>query len=217
MPATEHSLSHQSLNEHSLTGLPTTGHFLTQDASSVEPRWYAVYTGARHEKSVASQMQERHIRYFLPLYRSVHRWKDRKKLVELALFPSYLFAHVSINRRVRVLEIPGVVHIVSAKGSPIPICEREIEALRRGADGGVRMEPHPFLREGRRVRVRSGPMTGAEGVIVRSKDRNVDRSGDRNDHPKKEPNNDNLRLVITMEILMRSVAVEIDEADVEAI
>jgi transcription antitermination factor NusG len=164
-------------------------------AESAEPKWYAVYTWAHHEKRVAEHLAQRQIRGFLPVYRSVHRWKDRRKEIELALFPSYIFVHFVLNERVRVLEIPGVVNLVGAQGKPTPLDDREIESFQRGADGCVRMEPHPFLHAGRRVRVRSGPMTGLEGVLVRRKD--------------------GLRLVVSIEILMRAVAVEIDEADVE--
>ncbi len=163
---------------------------------SAEERWYAVYTWARHEKCVAEQMGQRQLSSFLPIYRSVHRWKDRRKEVELALFPSYVFVHLALKDRVRVLQIPGVVHIVSARGVPVPLAEHEIETLRHGVDGKLKMEPHPYLQAGRRVRVRSGAMMGLEGILLRRKE--------------------GLRLVVSVEILMRSVAVEIDEADVQA-
>jgi transcription antitermination factor NusG len=162
----------------------------------LEEKWYAVYTWARHEKCVAAQMGQRRIRGFLPLYRSVHRWKDRRKEVELALFPSYVFVRLALRDRVRVLEIPGVVSIVSSRGKPIPLADREIESLQRGVDSCVSMEPHPFLQVGRRVRVRCGPFVGMEGILVRRKE--------------------GFRLVASIELLMRAVAIEIDEADVEA-
>ena len=162
----------------------------------VGAKWYAAYTWARHEKRVAEQMRQRHLSSFLPLYRSIHRWKDRHKEVELALLPSYVFVQLVLRDRVRVLEIPGVVHIVSARGVPVPLAEHEIDSLRRGMDGSLRMEPHPYLQAGRRVRVRSGPMAGLEGILLRRKE--------------------GLRLVVSIEILMRAVAVEIDEADVQA-
>jgi transcription antitermination factor NusG len=165
-------------------------------AEFAERRWYAVYTWAHHEKQVAVQMGQRQIRGFLPVYRSIHRWKDRRKEIELALFPSYVFVHLALKDRVRVLEIPGVVHIVSSGSKPTPLPDHEIESFQRGVDGCVSMEPHPYLQAGRRVRVRSGPMTGLEGVLLRRKE--------------------GLRLVVCIEILMRAVAVEIDEADVEA-
>jgi transcription antitermination factor NusG len=140
-------------------------------------------------------MGERRIRGFLPVYRSMRRWKDRRKEIEMALFPSYLFVHLALQDRVRVLEIPGVVSIVSAGGKPTPLADHEIEPFLRGVEGCVKMEPHPFLQVGRRVRVRGGPMAGLEGILLRRKD--------------------GLRLIVSVEILMRAVAVEIDEADVE--
>jgi transcription antitermination factor NusG len=162
----------------------------------VDAKWYAAYTWAHHEKRVAEQLRHRQISSFLPLYRSIHRWKDRRKEVELALLPSYVFVQLVLKDRVRVLEIPGVVHIVSAGGVPVPLAEHEIESLRRGMEGSLKMEPHPYLQPGRRVRVRSGPMAGLEGILLRRKE--------------------GLRLVVSIEILMRAVAVEIDEADVRA-
>lgn len=161
-----------------------------------KPNWYAVYTCARHEKYVAEQMGRRQIRAFLPVYRSVRRWKDRRKEIEMALFPSYVFVCVVLQDRVRVLEIPGVVSIVGAGGKPAPLADHEIEPFLHGVEGCLKMEPHPFLRAGRRVRLRCGPMAGMEGVLLRRKD--------------------GLRLIVSLEILMRAVAVEIDEADVEA-
>jgi len=161
----------------------------------LEARWYAVYTWAHHEKRVAEQMGQRQIRGFLPVYRSMRRWKDRRKEIELALFPSYVFVHLALKDRLRVLEIPGVVHLVSAQGKPVPLADTEIESFQRGMQGCVRMEPHPLLRVGRRVRVQGGPMAGLEGILVRRKD--------------------GPRLVVSIEILMRAVAVEVDEADVE--
>jgi transcription antitermination factor NusG len=156
--------------------------------------WYAVYTCPRHEKCVAEQMKRRQVRVFLPLYRAVHRWKDRRKELDLALFPSYVFVHLALKDRFHVLDIPGVVTFVSFRGMPAPLPESEIELLRRGLNGRMRMEPHPYLQTGRRVQMRSGPMAGLEGVLLRRKE--------------------GVRLVVSVEILMRAVAVEVDEADV---
>jgi transcription antitermination factor NusG len=158
-------------------------------------KWYAVYTCARHEKHVARQMELRSLRGFVPLYRATHQWKDRRKEIELALFPSYVFVHLLLKDRLRVLEIPGVVNIVSSHGKPAPLAEEEIERFRSGARGGVRLEPHPYLQAGRRVRLCRGPMVGLEGILVRRRE--------------------GLRLVVSIDILMRSVAVEVDETDVE--
>jgi transcription antitermination factor NusG len=183
-----------AVNLENLTTLPATvePHLPRQNP---EAKWYAVYTCARHEKRVARQMELRSLRGFAPLYRATHRWKDRRKEVELALFPSYVFVHLALKDRVRVLEIPGVVNLVSSQGKPTPLADEEIEPFRRGTQGGTRLEPHPYLRTGRRVRLCRGPMAGLEGILVRRKE--------------------GLRLVVSIDILMRSVAVEVDETDVE--
>jgi transcription antitermination factor NusG len=164
-------------------------------SESAKPNWYAVYTFSRHEKCVAEEMGRRQIRGFLPVYRSIRRWKDRRKEIEMALFPSYVFVHVALQDRLRVLEVPGVVSIVGAGGKPAPLAGHEIEPFLHGVEGCVKMEPHPFLCAGRRVRLRSGAMAGVEGVLLRRKD--------------------GVRLIVSLEILMRAVAVEIDEADIE--
>jgi transcription antitermination factor NusG len=156
--------------------------------------WYAVYTRPRHEKCVAQQVESRQMQSFLPLYRAVHRWKDRTKEVDLALFPGYVFVHLPLRDRLRVLEIPGVVRFVSFQSKPAALPEIELESLRRGLAGRIPMTPHPYLQVGRRVRLRSGPMAGLEGILRRRKER--------------------LRLVVSIEMLMRAVAVEVDEADV---
>ncbi|HXC44783.1 MAG TPA: UpxY family transcription antiterminator [Candidatus Dormibacteraeota bacterium] len=160
-----------------------------------EQNWYAVYTWAHHEKRVAEMMSQRKIRGFLPVYRSLRRWKDRRKEIELALFPSYVFVYLALRDRVRVLEIPGVVDMVGARGKPTPLAEQEIACFQRGMDGCVKLHPHPFLKIGRKVRVRYGSLAGLEGILIRRKD--------------------GPRLVVSIEILMRSVAVEVDETDVE--
>ncbi len=162
-----------------------------------EARWVAVYTVARHEKAIARQFEERNIETFLPLYRSVHRWKDRKKEVELALFPSYVFVRISKNRKLQILQVPGVVSIVSFNGELAALPEQEINALRNGLDNQLYAEPCPYLRLGKRVRVFRGPMAGAEGILSRKKDR--------------------YRVVISVDVLMRSVAVEVDVTDLELI
>lgn len=157
--------------------------------------WYALYTCPRHEKSVAHQIEQRSISCFLPLYRSLRRWKDRRKELELALFPGYVFVQIAIQDRLRVLELPSAVGLVSFNGQPAVLPDAEIEQLRARVSNGACLEPHPYLRVGRRVRVCRGPMQGLEGIIVRRKDR--------------------CRLVFSVELIMRSVAVEVDESDVE--
>jgi transcription antitermination factor NusG len=160
-----------------------------------QQNWYAVYTWGHHEKCVAEQIKQRRMSCFLPLYRSVRRWKDRRKELELALFPGYVFVRIALEDRLRVLQMAGVVRFVSFNGHPVPVADTEMESLINGLTGGVRAEPHPYLTAGRRVRVRSGPLAGTHGILVRRKDR--------------------FRLVLRLELIMRSVAVEVDEADVE--
>jgi transcription antitermination factor NusG len=160
-------------------------------------RWYAIYTSGRHEKAVARQLEDRSIESFLPLYRSWHRWKDRRKLVDLALFPSYVFVKIDAKDRLRVLQVPGVVNLVSFNGQPAALPEDELNALRSGLDNQLYAEPHPYLRVGKKVRVVRGPMAGAEGILSRKKDK--------------------YRVVISLDVLMRSVAVELDGSDLEVV
>ena len=159
--------------------------------------WYALYTCPRHEKCVAQQIEQRNISCFLPLYRSVRRWKDRRKELELALFPGYVFVRLALQDRFRVLQLPSAVRLVSFSGQPAILPEAEIEGLRERLSRGGSVEPHPYLRVGRRVRVCGGPMQGLEGIIVRRKDR--------------------CRVVFSLDLIMRSMAVEVDESDVEPV
>src|ERR1700684_1492229 len=136
--------------------IPSSGHGDTPDQGS----WYALYTCPRHEKRVVQQIERHRISCFLPLYRSVRRWKDRRKELELALFPGYVFVRMALENRLQVLQLPGVVRLVSFNGQPAALPSDEVEALQRRLSDGLRIEPHPYLRAGRRVRVRSGPMQG---------------------------------------------------------
>src|SRR5438477_2752150 len=156
--------------------------------------WYAACTRARHEKKVAQQLEERGIECFLPLYRSARRWKDRRKLVDLVLFPGYIFVRLPLKDKLRVLQLPGVARFVSFNGQPAALPEIELNALRNGLSGEVKAEQHPYLTAGRRVRVVYGPLSGAQGIFLRRKN--------------------DCRLVISIDAIMRSVALEVDEADV---
>jgi transcription antitermination factor NusG len=168
---------------------------LVQPASLPQVRWYVTHVYSRHEKQVLSQLEERKIECFLPLYRSVRRWKDRRKELDLALFPGYVFVRMDLKDRLRVLQLPGVVRFVSFNGGPVPLPEGEIETLSRGLAGGVRAEPHPYLTVGRRVAIKHGPLAGAQGILVRRKEK--------------------FRVVLSIDLIMRSVMVEVDETDVE--
>ena len=174
----------------------------TVDSSNVTAKqlpddpWYVLYTCPRHEKQVAEQIERRSFSCFLPLYRSVRRWKDRRKELQLALFPGYVFVRMPLENKLQVLELPGVVRLVSFNGQPATLSASEIEMLQNRLSGALNFEPHPYLRRGRRVRVRSGAMQGLEGIIVRRKD--------------------HCRVVFSIELIQRSVAVEVDESDLEA-
>jgi len=169
----------------------------THDLSSSGAPWYVVYTCPRHEKYVAHQLGERAIGCFLPLYSSLRRWKDRTKRLELPLFPGYLFVQMTTQNRVQILSLPGVVQFVCFHGQPAPVSKGELESLRQGTSGSMDVQPHPFLQAGRKVRVVSGSMAGVEGIYVRRKDQN--------------------RVIITISLIQRSVAVEIGEAEVAPI
>lgn len=164
-------------------------------APSQQPRWYAIYTCANHERRVASQLERRGIEHFLPQYESMRRWKDRKVRLQRPLFPSYLFVRLPLSNRLRVQELPGVVRFVGFDGSPAVVSDDEVLRIREVLSGGSRAEPHPFLRVGRRVRVKTGPLVGLQGILVRRKN--------------------TLRLVVSVELIARSMSVEIDEVDVE--
>ena len=112
-----------------------------------------------------------------------------------SLFPGYVFVRIAMQDRLQVLRLPGVVQLVSSSGQPVALPDAEIDALRCGLAGNVCVQPHPFLKVGRRVRVHSGPMTGMEGILVRKKDK--------------------FRVVLSIELIQRSVAMEVDETDIE--
>jgi transcription antitermination factor NusG len=115
----------------------------TASRTSCDTAWYAVYTCTRHEKRVKQQLEERHVDCFLPLYRSVRRWKDRRKELELVLFPGYVFVQINFIDRLRVLQLPSVVSFVTFGDRPAVIASADIESLRSGMANGVCLEPHP--------------------------------------------------------------------------
>ena len=159
--------------------------------------WWAVYTRHQHEKTVAEMLSAKGFEVFLPLYESMRRWKDRRKLLTLPLFPCYVFVRGGLNRRLQVVTTPGV-HMILFRGEDVAIIPgAEILAIQRAVAGSSRAEPHPFLKCGERVRVIWGSLEGVEGILVRKK---------------------NLcRLVLSVDMMAQSVAVEIDASDVEPV
>jgi transcription antitermination factor NusG len=134
---------------------------------------------------------------FLPLYATTHNWKDRTKALSLPLFPCYVFLKGGTERRLQIITTPGIHGVVSIGGQPAAIPEVEIEAIRRVVESGTRVEAHPFLKCGNRVRVKCGPLTGIEGILVRKK--NISR------------------LVLSVEILGTSASIEVSAFQVEVL
>ena len=142
-------------------------------------------------------MGHRRVECFLPLFRTIHRWNNGcKAQVELPLFPGYLFVNIPRSERVRVLDVPGVLSFVGPKGEPAPLSDTEIETLRSGLHL-QRFEPYRGLAIGQRVRISAGPLQGLEGTLLR--------------------NDKALRVVITVDLIQQSVAVELDADAVEAL
>lgn len=162
-----------------------------------DPHWYAVQTCANHEKRVRQQLDLRVVETYLPVYESVRHWKDRRVRLELPLFPGYLFVRLALRDRLPVLRTPSVVRIVEFGGQAAALPDQEIETLRRGLACKVGIEPYPYLKVGRRVLVKAGPLQGLEGILVRKKNRS--------------------RFIISIDLIMRSVAVEVDVAELEPI
>jgi len=161
--------------------------------SFLEPLWYAIYTNANHEKRVAQQLGQRSIEHLLPLYDSVRRWKDRRVRLQMPLFPGYVFVRFAFRDRLQVLQIPSVARFVSFGGHPAPVPEGDIQSIQNCLNRDSNVEPYPYLQAGRRARVASGPLQGLEGIILRRKNRT--------------------RLILSFDLIMRSVAVEIDDGD----
>jgi transcription antitermination factor NusG len=165
--------------------------------SPVELRWYAVYTCAQHEKSVAKQLTVRSVECFLPLYEKISRWKDRRIKIQFPLFAGYVFVRLSLKDRLRAVQLPGIVRLVGFNGQPTPLPDDEILALRNGLSASLGAEPCPYVQVGRRVRILSGPLTGLEGVLLKKK-RGV-------------------RFVISLHLIQRSVTVEVQSSDLEQV
>jgi transcription antitermination factor NusG len=173
---------------------PATPESAVLPAEYLEPRWYAAYICANHEKSVAEQLAQRSVEHVLPLYSSMRRWKDRQVQLEVPLFPGYVFVRHALCDRLRVLQIPSVVRLVGFGGWPTAIPDGQVEILRSGLTERLRAKPHPFLAVGRKVRIVRGPLVGLEGILLRRKGR--------------------YRFVLSLEIIQRSIVVDVDGTDV---
>ena len=174
-----------------------------RDAISSSPEqnalhWVAVYTRSRHEKCANEDLEKRGIETFLPLRKIKRHWSDRVKQVEEPLFKGYLFVHIPRQMHLEVLKARGIVRFVGhSRIQPTVIPDKELLSIRTFIEEEIDIDPYPYLKEGERVYIRSGPMKGVEGYIVR-KDKHC-------------------RLVISLDLLMQSISVVIDEANVELV
>jgi transcription antitermination factor NusG len=159
--------------------------------------WHVIYTRHQHEKTVAQVLSSKGFEVFLPLFAAVHRWKDRDKRMLLPLFPCYVFLKGGLDRRQDIVTTPGMYAFVGPQNRAAVIPTEEIDAIRRAAESSVRIEPHPFLKCGDHVRVKSGPLEGVEGILTRKKNL--------------------FRLVLSVELLRQAVALDIDAYLVEKI
>lgn len=131
--------------------------------------WYAVYTKSRHEFVVHGELRKKGIEAFLPSFQKIQQWKDRKKLVEFPLFPGYLFVRIPRDNAafLNVLKTRSVVTFVSSTpGIPSTVPDEEVESLKLLLASGENIDVYPHLKEGEVIRVRSGPLKGAEGILV---------------------------------------------------
>ena len=167
---------------------------LAEETVHSQPFWYAGYTASRHEKRVSEHFAQRGVEHFLPLYETIHRWNNGRHRVQLPLFPGYIFVRIVLQERLRVLEVPGFVRLVGFNGLPHPLPETDINKMKEALNKGVLAEPYPYLTVGTRVEIRNGPMQGMTGILLRR-------------HNK-------CRVVISVDLIMRSMAVEVEASDV---
>jgi transcription antitermination factor NusG len=164
-----------------------------------QPQWYAIHTRAQHEKAVVSHLKSEGIDTFLPLVSEIHRWSDRRKVVEVPLFSCYAFVNLCLVPEMwaKVLRVSGVLRFVGIRGEGVPIPENQVESLRALVSGKLPYSVYPFLKVGQRVRVRGGALDGVEGILI--------------------ARNGNRTLVISVEPIQRSLAISIDGYQVQPI
>ena len=167
------------------------------ESASTQLPWYAVQCWLRKESMIAAQLEGQGFECFLPKYKSLREWSDRKKEVEQPLFPGYLFCRFDYTQRRPVVVTPGVLQVVGCGRTPTPIEDREIEAIQIAVASGVPGQPWPYLEVGEKVRIHTGKLSGLEGILVNFKG--------------------NHRVVLSVTLLQRSVALEVDLAWVAAL
>lgn len=165
--------------------------------AAFDREWHALYTRHHHEKVVANALTAKGFSVFLPLYAAPRRWKDRMKMVDLPLFPCYVFIQGGLERHLDIVTTAGIHGFVCCAGSPASIPSHEIDGIRQVVERSIKIEPHPFIKCGDRVRVKAGPLQGIDGILVRKKNFS--------------------RLILSVDLLGKSAAVEIDVSLVERI
>ncbi|HXZ33154.1 MAG TPA: UpxY family transcription antiterminator [Terriglobales bacterium] len=169
---------------------------ITAEISNPTRSWFAVYTASNHEKRVTQHLRMREIEIFLPLYSVTKRWKNRITVkVERPLFSGYVFARIDPTEIIRVLEVPMVYSIVGNRREPVPLPDAEIERLRAGLQGR-QAHPFPYVKVGNRVRIRSGPLAGLEGIVVRTYG--------------------TLSVVLSVDMIQKSIAVHVEADELES-
>lgn len=159
--------------------------------------WYALYVRSNAERNVSAVLRARGYQPYLPTYRRQKRWSDRVKSLDVALFPGYVFCRLNPWQAPAVVSTPGVVSILGTPDGPLAIPDHEIAAVERIAGSGLPAMPWPFIREGDRVRITRGALTDVEGILLKAESQ--------------------FRIVVSVELLRRSVAVEIDRSWVEPV
>ncbi len=154
----------------------------------METRWFALITKPCHENTAAELLERKRVDTILPLYTAIRQWSDRKKAVRLPVFPGYVFSRFDYKCRAAILRTPGIRSLVTFGGTPAPLSEDEIASLRIMIESKLPLEPWPFLKQGDRVRVTSGPLKGCGGILVRG---------------------EKWRVVVGIELLQRSVSVHV--------
>ncbi len=161
------------------------------------PAWFAVQTRPRHEKKVSAELQEKGVSAFLPLVSSTRQWSDRSRVVEVPLFPQYVFVRIAqtLQTRVSVLRTNGVTNFVGTRGIGVPIPDEQIERVQTVVARGIPATPHSFLNVGKRIRIRGGALDGLQGILTAV--------------------NGNQTLVVSVELIQRSIAIRIAGFSVE--
>lgn len=152
--------------------------------------WFALRVKPHHERVVAENLRQNGLEVFLPLCRGRRRWSDRIQEVRLCLFPGYVFCRFTYADRLLVLGLPGVYSMVGFGGKPVPVEDWEIQSISALVESPLPLGPWPYLRVGERARILNGPLEGLEGILIREKGI--------------------WRVVVSVDVLQRSVAVEID-------